>query len=95
MDDEIPSVYINIDEYDDSLVPKPNDNNCFPGPSGEVFPDTSNRSHYQGLHNPSYQPVVPKGGSMLPDIEIGNIGRYIQSMLQKKNPLHEEFKVNH
>ena len=85
-------------------MPKSNDNNSLPGPSGQdnsaacpgsSIDETSSQSHCRGLQNSSYQQMVPKDGRLLPDIKIGNLGKYIQSMLQKENALDEEFKVNH
>ena len=94
-----PSVYANVDEYDDCLEPKSNNGDPLPGPSGldnSAFCHdsvTSSPSHYQQLQESSYQQIVPKGGSLLPDIKVGDLGRYIQSMLEKENAFDEEFQV--
>ena len=89
-------------EYDDCLEPESNKNNARPGPSGlhnravspgSTIPETSSQSHYQPLQDPSYQGIVPKGGSLLPDIKVYDLARYIQLMLNKENALEEEFKV--
>ena len=50
---------------------------------------------YDSLHMAPYQAIVPKGGSLLPDIGVGELGRYIESLKVKINAFEEEFKVRH
>ena len=102
IENDKPGVYVNVVEYDDCLEQKSNKNNSPPGPSGlhdravspgSTIPETRSQSHYQPLQDPSYQGIVPKGGSLLPDIKVHDLARYIQLILQKENALEEEFKV--
>ena len=93
------ATYVNVDDYDDCLEPASNNADRLPGPSGldnSAFCHdrvTSSPSHYQRLQESSYQQIVPKGGSLLPDIKVSDLGKYIQSMLEKENAFDEEFQV--
>ena len=49
--------------------------------------------HYEPVQNPSYQAIVPKGGSLLPDIRVSDLKKYITSLKDKAGELEEEFKV--
>ena len=49
--------------------------------------------HYEPMQNPSYQAIVPKGGSLLPDIRVSDLKKYITSLKDKAGVLEEEFKV--
>ena len=49
--------------------------------------------HYEPVQNPSYQAIVPKGGSLLPDIRVSDLKKYITSLKGKAGKLEEEFKV--
>ena len=98
-----PSVYVNVVEYDDCLEPKSSSANipaelrgldnsavC----AGTAIPDTGSQSNYQRLQDTAYQQIVPKGGSLIPDIKVCDLGRVISSMLKKEYALEEEFKVS-
>ena len=49
--------------------------------------------HYESVQNPSYQAIVPKGGSLLPDIRVSDLKKYITSLREKAGVLEEDFKV--
>ena len=43
----------------------------------------------------SCEAIVPKGGSLLPDIRVRDLGKYIESMKAQIDAFEEEFKVRH
>ena len=57
--------------------------------------DDAEQPPYESLHMASYQTIVPKGGSLLPDIRVRDLGRYIESIKAKIDAFEEEFKVRH
>ena len=102
LENDQPSVYVNAVEYDDFLEPVSSSPDPLCGPagldnpavcSGITIPETSGQSNYQQHQDTAYQEIVLKGGSLLPDIKVGDLGRYIISVLEKDHALVEEFKV--
>ena len=57
--------------------------------------DDTEQPPYESLHMTSNQTNVPKGGSLLPDIRVSDLGRYIESMKAEIDAFEEEFKVRH
>ena len=70
-------------------IPIPADQN-----TSATYDDTE-QPPYECLHIASYQTIIPKGGSLLPDIRARDLGRYIESMKAKIDAFEEEFKVRH
>ena len=49
--------------------------------------------HYQPLRDNYYQRIVPKGGSLLPDIRVSDLKKYVTSLKDKGGRFEEEFEV--
>ena len=57
------------------------------------MPEYSMLARYEAFEDSSYQAIIPKGGSLQPDIIVGDLRNHIQSMKANKNAFGAELKV--
>ena len=57
------------------------------------MPQYSTLARYEAFDDSSYQAIIPKGGSLQPDIKVGDLRNHIQSMKANKNGVCAELKV--